>query len=109
MLITAEGRLKHHFWGEYRATIALKFATPELAAQALPQFPDWKQSEIVPSALTFFGDRDAVTKQEDLLVTLGADRRKISSLAKSIDFGEAFTVTVDLTPAGPVCTQGELF
>lgn len=109
MLITAEGRLKHHFWGEYRATIALKFATPELATAALPQFPDWKQSDKVPSALTFFGDRDAVTKQEDLLERLGADRRKISSLAKSIDWGEPFTVAVDLTPVGPACTQWELF
>jgi hypothetical protein len=106
MLIIAKGQLRHHFWGDYRATIILQFATAALAAEALPQFPDWDiHSEAHPEALIYHGGGAELKHQEALLVSLGADRKKLGSLAKSIDFGEPFTVTVDLGPKGPEAEQ----
>jgi hypothetical protein len=99
MDIIAKGQLKHHFWGDYRATIVLQFATPALAREALTQFPDWDiHSEAHPEVISYHGGGDELKAQENLLVSLGANRKKLGSLAKSIDFGEPFTVTVKLGP-----------
>lgn len=105
MIIIAKGQLQHHFWGEYAATIALKFATEALALQSLPQLPGFERHSSVPSALIYHGTGDDLKNTEDLLVSLGANRKKLTSLAKSIDYGEPFTIEVNLTPEGPQAEQ----
>jgi len=97
MIIQASGQLRHHFWGTYAASIGIKFHNADLAGRALPQFPGWKQSTVDPRCLTFHGQDPALADTLQLLGKLGADLRKVSSLARSIDFGEPFTVAVDLT------------
>jgi hypothetical protein len=99
MTIIAHGALQHHFWGTYAASIALKFATPELAAQAAPLLAPFTQSDRVPSALVFHGSGAALKAAEATLKAHGADMKKVSSIRYSIDRGEPFTIEVDLTPA----------
>jgi len=88
----ANGQLRHHFWGEYYATIVLIFSSKEEAEQAQRTvFTNWKQHDEI---LSFHGTGDQLTVEEERLVAHGADRKKLTSLAKSIDRGEPFTVTV---------------
>lgn len=95
MKITATGQLQHHFWGDYRATICLRFATEALAQQAQARaFPNWV---VRGELLGFHGGGEALKAEEATLVRHGADRKKLTSLRFSIDRGEPFTVTVDLT------------
>jgi len=97
------------------------FASPEDCAAALPALNkftrtgqarnacghqvadsgEWKQSEKNPrGAIVFAGgpDVDAIV---DRLAELGADREKIVSLAKSIDHGEKFTVSIEVEREHP--------
>lgn len=101
----AKGQLRHHFWGEYSATIVLQFHSPVLADAAVAKLPGFNVHPGEPRALVFHGKGDELKLVESLLVSLGADRKKLTSLAKSIDFGEPFTIALDLTPQGPQPTQ----
>ncbi len=107
MTVTANGLLQHHFWGTYSASIRLRFHSKELATQALGFLPGFKQS---PSGLQlgFHGSGKPLVQAEALLVALGANRQAMTSVAHSIDFGDPFTITIDLTPE-PTEVQQELF
>lgn len=108
--IIAHGRLRHHFWGDYHATIIVKFANADLAARALelPQFIGWKVHQTEPAALVFHGTGKVLKHVQNVLVSLGASRAKMDSVRYSIDFGEPFTIAVSLTPEGPQPVQGAL-
>jgi hypothetical protein len=111
-LIIARGQLQHHFWGEYSASIVLKFHSAFLAHKALEQLPGFKvhSNPDFAYALTFYGKGADLKAVEALLVSKGADKKKLNSMAKSIDYGEPFNITVDLTPADTdVVVQGDLF
>jgi hypothetical protein len=101
MIIIAKGQLQHHFWGNYCATIALIFATRELAEKAAPQLVPFHLPDN-PNApgLVFHGGGAELKAAEAVLRTHGANMKKVGSLAKSIDYGEPFTIEVDLTPEG---------
>jgi len=91
----ADGGLRHHFWGEYKASMVLVFDTAIMldAALAAGKFKDWKRSEKRPDkVINWFGDSDALEVAKGELVAHGADRKKIDSIAKSVDFGEPFEV-----------------
>lgn len=109
MIILGHGQLKHHFWGDYAASIGVKFHSADLAKlaqeRALPQFTINEQH---PEVLQFHGTGAALKGAEAALVAAGADRKKIGSLRFSIDYGEPFTVEVNTAPA-PTCTQSALF
>ena len=103
MIYTARGQLQHHFWGDYSASIGLMFGTASLARQAQAStLTEWKVSTAHPDVLQFHGTGAALKAQENPLVRLGADRKKLTSLAKSIDYGEPFTITLNTAPA---CTD----
>jgi hypothetical protein len=85
-------------FGEYSATILLGFHTPELAAQAAPQFPHFAIHPQDGRALHFHGGGAELEHAIGTLTAHGADRKKIESLRYSVDFGEPFEVAVDLTP-----------
>ena len=105
MTIIGKGQLRHHFWGDYRATIALRFGTADYAARALAQLPGFTQHPEVPEALVFFGGGRELQQAEAALVAHKADSRKIGSLRHSVDYGEPFTVEVDITPAAKEVQQ----
>lgn len=106
LMYHAQGRLQHHFWGTYAATIVLAFVNAGFAEAALPSLPGWQVHPTFPRALVFHGSGDALKATERLLVSFGADKQKMTSLAKSIDYGEPFTVSVP-DPAAP--QQASLF
>ena len=102
----ADGILAHHFWGDYYATIALEFESNAHAKDALRVLGDaWRFHEKVDNVLIFHGQKDALTEVEKTLVKYGADSEKMTSLAKSVDYGEPFTVEIPIVPE----EQCELF
>lgn len=110
MQIIAKGQLQHHFWGDYRATIVLLFALDYLAQRALAKLPGFEPHPGDKKALVYHGGGADLKAVEALLVGYGANHKKLTSLAKSIDYGEPFTITVDLTPeaTGPQPEQQRL-
>ena len=102
MKLTAHGRLGHHFFGDYSAGIALMFDTPEDAKLAKPHLapPDlgvaWHYGEKNPAAVRICVDREQLEKLKAHLGTLGADVEAIDSCDHSIDYGDPFTVTVEV-------------
>ena len=94
----ARGQLQHHFWGTYAASIVLQFETEYCAGRAqqtvLTMFsPHPSESR----ALQYHGSGMALRTVEALLKRLGADPAKLGSVARSIDFGEPFTIDVVLS------------
>jgi len=105
MVIIGRGQLQHHFWGTYHASLGIMFHDAAIAADAQRRaFPKWDISERQPKALIFHGHGDALEAELVNLEAHGADRSKVESVARSIDYGEPFEVEVDLTPA-PTETQ----
>lgn len=102
-----QGQLKHHFWGEYSATICLRFESPEDCLKGidiLNQVPTgtftnacggrsvshgWVQAIKPEGAIADMGG-EQLEKTIDLLESFGADRKLITSMRKSIDRGEVF-------------------
>jgi hypothetical protein len=101
MQATAKGLLRHRFWGTYSAAIGLEFKDEVMAKAALRVLgaADWKVGDKVKKCLVWVGeDTDQVT---EVLVSFGADANKIHSIAKSIDHGEFFTVSIPVDVVDP--------
>jgi len=96
--VKAKGQLQHHFWGDYHASIVLVFDDAKAAQDALNVLDGWKAHKKEPRALEWFGKEEAFKLVKAKLVELGADEKKIDSIAKSIDYGEPFTVTISIVP-----------
>ncbi len=97
MEIKANGQLRHHFWGDYAATIALEFANEVEAAFAKAKLVSgWTVAKNSPRALIWHGGGGdfAVCKAE--LVKLGADENKIASMRFSVDYGEKFDIVMEV-------------
>jgi hypothetical protein len=90
----ADGRLAHHFWGEYCATIALSFADARLASLALRRLGDGWEIGKRPVALVWNGGRKELEACKLILGSFGADVDKIDSCDHSIDYGDPFSITV---------------
>lgn len=98
LVLAASGILFHHFWGTYCADIVLTFASPADAKLALKSGKlgdGWKIATTDPSLLYFSGAERGLDRMIAHLVTLGADRTKIASLAHSVDCGDEFSITVE--------------
>lgn len=96
----ADGRLQHHFWGEYRASMVLVFDNAPMldAALAAGKFKNWERSEKRPeTVLQWFGSGDELDLAVEELVAHGAQKEKIASIAKSIDYGEPFEVELEVS------------
>jgi hypothetical protein len=103
-MLIGQGIARHHFWGDYKATITVAFLQTHLTAPemleavktALPSF-DVDEDEDTGRVIAYFigGDKALDTAVTEL-VAAGAERSKILSIARSIDWGEQFTV--DITP-----------
>ena len=101
-ILKAQGQARHHFWGEYAQSIALRFASPEVASKArerlnstLPETKaKWNIPDKVPFCLSVFAsgaDLDAITAS---LASFGADLDKVQSLRFSVDCGEPFEIEI---------------
>jgi hypothetical protein len=106
-MLKGKGRLRHHFWGDYCATIAIEFsdeasakdALSVLSTESLEGSKGWKAAENHTNCLIWFGKAPAFNQVKAKLVSLGADADKIDSCATSIDYGEPFEIAVSVTPA----------
>jgi hypothetical protein len=98
----AFGQLKHRFHGEYSAVIALAFDSPEHALDALSvlsiKVKGWSVGEKNKNALVWVGNSEQLEACTSVLVSFGAEEKKIASLAKSIDYGEPFEVSIPIVP-----------
>lgn len=100
-MIRCDGRLRHRFWGSYSALIGLRFANESHALAALPLLgAGWAQAKDMPDCLVWVGDKDSLERVTDVLVSFGAERKAIASLARSVDYGEPFVCTFDVTDNG---------
>jgi hypothetical protein len=99
MKAIGHGKLRHCFFGTYIAVIALGFDTEYQANQVLPKLgPGWRLGERSKKALVWEGNSQELDVVKDVLEGFGADRDKIASLAKSIDYGEDFSIQVEIVP-----------
>lgn len=98
MKVKANGQLRHQFFGTYSAVIALGFDDEYQASKVLPLLGSgWKVGS-KPYILSWHGDADELDTCKEVLGSFGADKSKIDSCAKSIDFGEKFTIEVEIAP-----------
>jgi hypothetical protein len=105
--VRAEGQLRHRFWGEYSAVIALVFEDAASAADALRVLGEpWAIGSIETRVLVAVFTSAGLDVEKQRLGTYGADVKKIDSVAKSIDYGEPFAVTIDVTPAEQLSLLG---
>lgn len=102
----AKGRLRHRFWGDYSAVIALTFNSASDAERALKILTDFKVHPEYPDSLVWTGNSEQLEQIKTVLGEHGADVQKIDSLKYSIDYGEPFEIDV-LPPAD--YTNLELF
>jgi hypothetical protein len=99
MKAKANGLLRHCFFGAYSAVIALGFESEYEALTALPQLGSgWKVGEQTKKALRWEGDSDALEACKEVLAKFGADPDNIDSIEKSVDYGEAFNVEIEIVP-----------
>ncbi len=108
--IRGEGRLRHHFWGDYFATIAIAFKDAASANDALPLFPGFKPGKD-PSALVFHGGGEAFETAKASIkkvrVPLLNSKQAalfpiddpIDSVSRSVDLGPIFEIEIEVTPA----------
>ncbi|MFH1526374.1 MAG: hypothetical protein ABIG69_06935 [Bacteroidota bacterium] len=95
--VKAVGQLRHRFWGDYSALIYLKFLDKESAQAAKKVLGEpWNITETIDEALFCVVDSKELKKVEDTLEKYGADKSKIASIAKSIDYGEEFNIEVPI-------------
>lgn len=99
MKIQGRGQLRHHFWGSYFATISLEFTNPRETQIALNSgllLEDWAVSNIDNILICTAGDENgSLNKIINNLVSLGAKRKKIASIAHSVDFGDPFKICIE--------------
>jgi hypothetical protein len=113
-MILGHGIARHHFWGDYKATIVVAFPPTHFTAEALtaavktalPSFDVDEDAATGKVVARFFGGDQALDTAIAELVKVAAEKKKILSIARSIDFGEPFVV--DLIPA-PTEVQQPLF
>jgi hypothetical protein len=99
MIIRAQGQLRHRFWGEYSASVVLKFGN-EVDAVLAQTFLDstgfnW---ESVPAGHGYrhtVVDSAGLEELEKSLSKFG-DVSKMASLERSIDYGDVFDLAFEI-------------
>jgi hypothetical protein len=113
-MVRAKGRLRHHFWGDYHATIVLAFNDAASARDASVTLGDqWKPAKSTDAALVWHGTGEDFERVKEQLQSFAfapvACGRKgcssqcsdatIDSVNHSIDLGPEFIVEVPSVPA----------
>lgn len=110
--IKAVGKAQHHFWGEYSATILLKFESEKEVDAALPKLEmnflgtyrnacgnlcQTQQFQKLPTAKNVICIHAADPTLKNLIEKLegfGAEKNAVLSMATSIDYGKTFSITI---------------
>lgn len=96
-----KGQLRHFFHGEHSAAIAIAFESPLRAAVALRVLgTPWQLHDKSRRAVFAVVTGAELERQVEVLASFGADREKIASLRKSVDYGEPFEVEIPLEFSG---------
>ena len=97
-MVKCIGQLQHHFWYDYHATIVLLAPDSKSADQIAELLGEnWTIFGVGHKYGVYFrGKNHKLEGAIKQLCSFGADRKKITSLAKSIDFGEKFDVNIPL-------------
>lgn len=107
----AVGMIRHHFWGQYVAEIILGFESAESAKLAIEKLKlentasyrdacgnarisNWFIHSKDPRAILLTVSEKAWEEMEIRLISFGADKKKMNSMAKSIDHGEKFEIEI---------------
>lgn len=95
--VKGQGMLRHRFWGEYSCVIAIDFGSPEAARDAAKVLGDnWQSGVKSAQVLVAELSSGALDVFKTRAGRWGADVRKIDSVAKSVDYGEPFEVTIPI-------------
>ena len=104
--LRATGRLQHHFWGNYVATIVLLFQDAASATDALTKLVGFKAHPTTPKALVFCDGGDAFEAVKAMLTAFRVpssnptaalrDEEPLDSCDKSIDYGPPFEIEVEV-------------
>ena len=108
MRVVGKGILQHHFWGKYYAGIGIEFDNEYEAGLALGSgklHSEFKLGEKSQKVLTCFVDSETLDVVVENLVSLGAKKEAIASVAHSIDYGDDWTIELDVEDP----RQGRLF
>lgn len=104
-LLEGRGHLEHHFWGEYHATIFIRFkdvAAARVAKRVLGrgwEVARYKESKKPAPVVRWFGKGEQLDKVLLVLAQYGAVPSKVASVKFSIDSGEPFVIQIpDLPP-----------
>jgi hypothetical protein len=92
--VHAEGQLRHRFWGEYSAVIALRAANDALVTLKEP----WHIGEKNKNVLVWTGNSDELSALKDRFTNYCDDVKKIDSCKYSVDYGEPFEVDIPTVP-----------
>jgi len=96
MLAKADGQLRHCYFGEYSAVIALGFNDEYEANESIRKLgPGWKHGQ-KSNVLVWVGNTTELEGCKHVLVSFGADEKKIDSCAHSIDYGEPFSIHIEI-------------
>lgn len=105
--VTGAGRLRHFFHSAYSAAIVILFSCDDAAATAVRVLgAGWKRHATHSAAIAWTGDSGALRAVKITLAKYGADASKVDSLAKSVDFGEPFAVTIPVDADKPAGNGG---
>jgi hypothetical protein len=95
--IICKGRLRHCWWGTYYATIGLFCKDTCEATHVRSKLGSlWRLHEENDTVVIYHGKESELESVLEQLESLGADRKKMTSIAKSIDFGEEFIISVQV-------------
>ena len=93
MKLKAKGQLRHRFWGTYSAVIGLEFALDQVNLAQEILGTSWASSQD-STVLLWTGNSEELEAVKVVLGKYGADTKKIDSLARSVDYGEPFTIEI---------------
>ena len=93
--IKAEGILRHLFWGEYSAFIALKFSSDEHANDVLSVLGSpWHVGEKNKDVLVWSGNSDELGALKESFKKYCDNVDLIDSCTHPIDYGDPFEVSI---------------
>jgi len=99
MIIKGQGILRHRFWGEYSAALAIQWRDSHEASAALASGilgPGWTLGATRADVTVTTVDSAGLDALVDRLVAIGAERSAIASLAHSVDYGDPWDVEADV-------------
>ena len=112
--MTVTGFCRFHFWGDYNQTFVLRLSSAEEAANVIEllnctamtthardacgrllQIDRWRHCKD-PKYIAIMVTGQDIDTLTDMMLRMGADKRKIGSMARSVDRGEDFEIHMEI-------------